>query len=108
MRLPKQQFIAIVISALAVSVSAGQDKVPQIKTKASQLDFLIGDELVTSYRLGELAKPIFWPMNAPGGVTVTRAWPNERAVKGESTDHPHQKSAWFCHGDVIAEGIDAK
>jgi hypothetical protein len=29
----------------------------------------------------------------------------EKAVAGGSTDHIHQKSAWFCHGDVIPEGI---
>ena len=26
-------------------------------------------------------------------------------IPGESHDHIHQKSAWFCHGDVIPEGI---
>jgi hypothetical protein len=32
----------------------------------------------------------------------------EPALPGGSTDHPHQKSAWFCHGDVIPEGIELK
>jgi hypothetical protein len=32
----------------------------------------------------------------------------EPAQPGGSTDHPHQKSAWFCHGDVIPEGITLK
>jgi hypothetical protein len=32
----------------------------------------------------------------------------EQAKAGESTDHPHQKSAWFCHGDVIPEGTEIK
>ena len=27
---------------------------------------------------------------------------------GETADHPHQKSAWFCHGDVIPEGLELK
>jgi len=27
---------------------------------------------------------------------------------GEVTDHIHHKSAWFCHGDVIPEGIELK
>src|SRR5262249_23154545 len=55
-----------------------------------------------------VAKPYLWPLNAPGGVTVTRAWPMEPAKPGGSTDHPHQKSAWFCHGDVIPEGLPLK
>ena len=55
-----------------------------------------------------MAKPYFWPLNAPSGVAVTRAWPMEKAKPGEQTDHVHQKSAWFCHGDVIPEGIELK
>jgi hypothetical protein len=30
------------------------------------------------------------------------------ATPGGSTDHPHQKSAWFTHGDVIPEGMELK
>ncbi len=52
-----------------------------------------------------LAKPFFYPLLAPNGVAVTRAWPLERGVKGETTDHVHQKSVWFCHGDVIPDGV---
>src|SRR5205823_4007724 len=55
-----------------------------------------------------LAKPFFYPVNAPGAVPVTRAWPQERGKPGETTDHFHQKSAWFCHGDVIPEGVELK
>src|SRR5207244_7421482 len=69
---------------------------------------LVGDELVSSYRTKDFAKPIFWPVNAPGGVPLTRAWPKDKEQKGESTDHIHQKSAWFCHGDVTPEGIELK
>src|SRR5437660_11325075 len=29
-------------------------------------------------------------------------------LPGGSKDHPHQKSAWFCHGDVIPEGLELK
>jgi len=55
-----------------------------------------------------LAKPYLWPVLAPNGVPVTRGWPMEPApAKPVGTvDHVHQKSAWFCHGDVIPEGID--
>jgi hypothetical protein len=73
------------------------------------IDFRAGKELVARYNIGpDLAKPYFWPLNAPGGVPVTRAWPMEKAPPGSSTDHPHQKSAWFCHGDVIPEGMDLR
>src|ERR1019366_8613011 len=51
------------------------------------------------------AKPIFWPVNAPGKVPLTRNYP---PPQGQAADPPHQKSAWFCHGDVIPEGIELK
>jgi hypothetical protein len=79
-----------------------------------------GDRVVTKYVFGgtvqkekstdqkPLAKPYFYPLVAPNGVAVTRPWPMERGAKGETVDHFHQKSAWFCHGDVIPEGIEVK
>jgi hypothetical protein len=70
------------------------------------IDFLIGDELVARYHFGaEIAKPYFWPLNGPGGVALTRDWPLKKGRPDQSTDHVHQKSAWFGHGDVIPEGM---
>lgn len=55
-----------------------------------------------------LAKPYLYPILAPNGVPVTRDWPMKKGTEGETKDHVHQKSAWFCHGDVIPDGIDLK
>ncbi len=80
-----------------------------IKVADDHINFLAGKELVGRYHTGpKVAKPYFWPLNGPNGKPVTRAWPMEKAKQGESTDHPHQKSAWFCHGDVIPEGVEVK
>jgi hypothetical protein len=80
-----------------------------IKVTDDHIDFLAGDALVTRYHKGAgVAKPYCWPVNGPGGVPLTRAWPMLKNQPGESTDHPHQKSAWFCHGDVIPEGLELK
>jgi hypothetical protein len=32
----------------------------------------------------------------------------EKGLPKETTDHVHQKSAWFCHGDVIPDGLELK
>lgn len=73
------------------------------------VEFKDGDKLVTRYHVGEgVAKPYLWPVHAPGEVAVTRAWPLEKGKPGETTDHVHQKSAWFCHGDVIPDGVELK
>jgi hypothetical protein len=65
--------------------------------------FYVGDELVATYHRAGYAKPIFWPVNAPGAIPLTRNYP---PPEGQAKDHPHQKSAWFCHGDVYPEGLD--
>ena len=80
-----------------------------VKTTAEHIDFLVKGKLVGRYECGpEVAKPYLWPLASPAGVPITRAWPMEPVKPGGSTDHVHQKSAWFCHGDVIPEGIELK
>ncbi|MCU0703539.1 MAG: PmoA family protein [Fimbriiglobus sp.] len=69
------------------------------KTKDA-VEFKDGDALVTKYVFGgDIPKPHFWPLNAPGGTRVTQTMP---------ADHKHHRSVWFCHGDVIPEGITLK
>jgi hypothetical protein len=79
---------------------------------ADHVDFKIGDSLVGRYHLAlpesNVAKPYLWPLNGPTGTPITRGWPMVPKQAGESDDHPHQKSVWFCHGDVIPEGMELK
>jgi hypothetical protein len=100
--------LVLLAVAAGPSRTCAQERVA-IKPSKEHIDFLINGELVTRYVIGPTApKPYFWPLKAPGGVIVTRAWPMEKAAPGGSTDHVHQKSAWFCHGDVIPEGMELK
>jgi hypothetical protein len=62
------------------------------------IDFRLGDDLVTTLHFGE-NQPYLWPLNAPGGIAVTRAWPIDKTAP-VSLDHPHHVSAWFAHGEV--------
>ena len=76
-----------------------------ISADKSSVEFRAGTDMVTRYHTGkDVAKPYFYPVLTPGGVPVTRAWPLEGQPK-PTKDHVHQKSAWFCHGDVIPEGV---
>jgi hypothetical protein len=83
-----------------------------IKATDENIEFFAGKQLVTRYhKESSVAKPYFWPLNVAAGdklIPVTRAWPMEKGLPGESNDHVHQKSAWFCHGDVIPEGLELK
>jgi hypothetical protein len=93
---------------LLLSAPAFADGITATKSKDA-VEFKDGDQLVTRYHIGEaVAKPYFWPVNAPGEIPVTRPWPMVKGTPGETTDHVHQKSAWFCHGDVIPDGVELK
>ena len=102
--------ISLLFIGVSITIAApADDHGVNIKPAKDHIDFLIGKDLVARYHVGaDVAKPYFWPLNGPGGVPLTRAWPMEKAQPGETTDHVHQKSAWFCHGDVIPEGIELK
>ncbi|AWM41227.1 hypothetical protein GobsT_01570 [Gemmata obscuriglobus] len=97
-------FVLLILPAVTraadVSVTVGK----------SAVEFKAGTQVVARYATAEsVAKPYLYPVLAPNGVGVTRAWPVEKGLPGEATsDHVHQKSVWFCHGDVIPEGIALK
>jgi hypothetical protein len=110
MRIP----LAILGLLLAAAVNAAapvlEESNVMIRVGKDKIDFLAGRDLVASYHIGPgVAKPYLWPINGPAGEPMTRAWPMVQARGPEnSNDHVHQKSAWFCHGDVIPEGLPLK
>src|SRR5437879_4843631 len=66
----------------------------------THLDFKVGSNLVASYRIDpKQSKPYFYPLYALPGQEITENGPS---------DHRHHRSAWFCHGDVIPEGLAVK
>ena len=101
------KYAALLLLILPPLASAGE--IIKITKTKEEIEFRLGDALVTRYHIGEkVAKPYFWPLHAKGDITVTRAWPMKEGDAQETKDHVHQKSAWFCHGDVIPEGIEVK
>lgn len=102
----KRCWLTLLVLALFTSPSWAEGV--RVKVTKDYIEFLAGDEVITRYHVRNFPKPIFYPLNAPGGIGLTRSWPMEKAKPGEATDHIHQKSAWFCHGDVIPEGLELK
>jgi hypothetical protein len=103
------RWAGLLAALLMASSAPAQSSGVSIKKSEDALEFYAGKELVTRYLTApSWAKPIFWPLLAPGGVPLTRDWPMVKGKAGESTDHLHQKSAWFCHGDIIPEGVELK
>ena len=101
------------LCALCLTTTAAQEEkqsfVPAKASLNGTIGFLAGEEEAAIYRFGgNLAKPILWPLKAANHNDITRAWPLRTDIRGDSTDHKHQKSAWFTYGDVIPEGVEIK
>ena len=95
----------LLLAALALPARAA-DATITVGENKSQVIFSLGEDEVARYHIGPgVAKPYFFPVLAPGDLPVTRGWPMVKGLPKESTDHVHQKSAWFCHGDVIPDGV---
>lgn len=106
-----KRLVLLVLSTmgLLVATTAKADVKVTAEGKDS-IRFDIDGKLFTRLHMGStVAKPYLWPIVSSEGVFLTRAWPMEPAQTGsaeKTTDHKHQKSAWFCHGDIKAEGLE--
>jgi methane monooxygenase PmoA-like len=61
----------------------------------------IGGQPFTDFYFGPSTnKPYLWPLRAATGTIVTRGYPIDATVAGETHDHPHHRGLWFTHGDV--------
>jgi hypothetical protein len=102
-----RKFVTGVAICLAAAVqSFASPPVATVEKFGDEYIFKCDGKVVTRYLTKPtLAKPVLHPMIAPNGVALTRDWPLKSVTPGESTDHIHQKSAWFCHGDVVPEGV---
>lgn len=75
-----------------------------LERRDDRIDVSVDGRPFTEYRFTGHDKPILWPLRAPSGVTLTRAWPMADGAAGEPHDHPHHESLWFTHGRV--NGLD--
>src|SRR4051812_41504068 len=99
--------LAVLLVCLVPAAVSAQDL--SIKETPGVLEIRAGDKLITKFDHKNIpSRPIFYPLLSPSGRSLTRNWPMVKDVPGEATDHPHQKSAWFAHGDITAEGIPVR
>jgi hypothetical protein len=82
--------LAIMPLAAQVGITQGNNRI------AVDID---GKPYTTFYYGPNVAKPYLYPLRAPSGISVTRAFPMDKVV-GESTDHQHHRSLWFAHSSV--------
>ena len=99
-----QCFAAVLcLSAVASPAPAGELKLESRDKNIHGIAVLIDGKLFADYVIGNGPKPYVWPIVGPTGKEMTRAY-SMKYVEGEKTDHPHQRSFWFTHGEV--NGID--
>jgi len=74
-----------------------------IKRGAQKLDVHIGGQHFTSFHFKNVPKPVLYPLMWTDGKTaMTRRYPMEKALPGESSDHLHHRSLWWGHRHVKA------
>jgi hypothetical protein len=99
-------FIALLVLSTPLWAAEPTPAVQIVLLKSNAIDFRVGEHLVTRYHTDEKhAKPYFYPLQPLPDKGVTRSWPIEEGGD-EKKDHIHHRSLWFCHGDVIPEGME--
>ncbi len=88
---------------LFVGPAAARGEVALKKTDAG-VEVTLNGQPFTTYIFDSGYKPILWPVIGPTSKEMTRAWPLRKDDPTEKTDHVHQKSFWFDHGNV--NGVD--
>jgi sugar phosphate isomerase/epimerase len=90
-------FEDMVAKAQAVRIKRGAGV--KIVEADKKLRVEINGKLFMEYNYQDVPKPFFYPVIGPTGVPIIRHWPMKDG-KNEETDHPHQRSLWFTHGEI--------
>src|SRR5258708_33127765 len=94
-------------AAAQVKITPGAGKIPVEINGKPFTDFYVAGKAFNA----EVTKPYLWPLRAPSGTYITRAWPMEdvaeEAAEKKATrngppamDHQHQRGLWFAHDSV--------
>src|SRR5688572_2380576 len=92
----------LLVAALAVAIPAWAEV--GLKKTEKGVEVTLDGKPFTTYIFNSGYKPVLWPVIGPTGKEMTRAWPLREGDSTEKTDHVHQKSFWFDHGNV--NGVD--
>lgn len=94
--------LSVLWSGVWISAGLAQDKAPVIRLTEGkdQVTVTVDGKLFTRYLANATGRPALWPIHGPSGKAMTRAFPLQSNLPGESSDHPHHRSLWFAHGNV--------
>jgi hypothetical protein len=95
--------VKLLLATLLVTVPLLADV--KFDRKADQIDVTIdGTPFTTFYFGSNLNKPYLHPLRAADGTNMSRHWPIETDVAGESKDHPHHQGVWL--GEKYVNGVN--
>ncbi len=83
-----KRHLAQVVWALTLILPASADGAEReeralTKPPGGLINILDGNQVAAIYRCGpEVARPYFWPLNAPGDIPIMPPWPKEQAPSG--------------------------
>jgi hypothetical protein len=87
-----------VLFFLPLLATAGSGVV--ITNAKGKLVVKINGKLFTEYHYAGVPKPVLYPVHWTDGTPMTRRYPMEKALPGESADHKHHRSLWWGHRHV--------
>ena len=97
----RQAVVLLAVAAFAPPIARAEVTVKKTDTG---VEVALDGKPFATYVFKSGVKPILWPVIGPTGKEMTRAWPMREGNPDEKTDHPHQRSFWFTHGNV--NGVD--
>ena len=89
--------VPVISAFLSIFISADEIILSQAK---GRIDVKISGKLFTSYHYEGLPKPALYPVRWIDGTGMTRRFPMEKALPGESNDHVHHRSVFWGHRHV--------
>jgi hypothetical protein len=97
---------ALVLTSAALILGTGSPARAEVSVKKTDggVEVTLDGQPFCTYIFDSGFKPVIWPVIGPTGKEMTRAWPLRKDDPTEKTDHVHQKSFWFDHGNV--NGVD--
>lgn len=96
--MPETKLSPLLIAAMPLFIGCAE-RAPASRTTTEPIPVALGGAAFATVHVAATPRPYVFPLRAPDGTPVTRAYPMGE-VEGESRDHPHHQSLWFAHGDV--------
>jgi hypothetical protein len=93
----------VVFALCCCGCAAPQGEPASLTSVDDRVVVALRGEPFCDYRFTDRRSPVLWPLRAPGGIAVTRAFPLAE-LEGEPRDRRHHESCWFAHG--LVNGVD--